>query len=399
VSGTIYLDHAATTPVAPPVAEAMLPYLGEHFGNPSSVHAAGRAAREAVDSARDGVAAVIGATQREIVFTGSGTEADNLALRGVLERYGAQRGRHLVITAIEHDAVLETARRLEENGLAEVTVVPCDHGGTIDPERVGAAVRPDTVGVSVMLVNNETGMVQDVAGAAAAARRENARVLVHTDAVQALPRLPVRVGELGVDLLSLSAHKLYGPKGVGALWVRHGVAVAAQATGGGQERNRRSGTENVCGIVGLAAAARLVESERSVEAPRQRRLAAQLAESIRTAVARCVITGDDRSRAAGFATLAFEEARSDLLLATLDGLGVCASGGSACSSGAPTPSHVLLAMGLPPDLAGGALRLTTGRDTTEADVAAAAAAVVAAVAQVRGGGGRRATHAGAAAAG
>ena len=383
MSRVVYLDHAATTPVAPEVLEAMLPFLGRRHGNPSSVHGLGRDARNAVDSARDELAGAIGAAHSEITLTGSGTEADNLALRGVLDRHGAQRGRHAVVSAVEHDAVLDTARRLAEMGSVEVTLVACEESGAIDPERVAAAVRDDTALVSVMLVNNETGTLYDVRAIAEAVRRRNARTLLHCDAVQAFARLSVDVGALGVDLLSLSAHKIHGPKGVGALWVRRGVAVEPQISGGGQERGRRSGTENVAGIVGFAAAARLTERERETEQRRQGRLASRLVDLVGSAVPDTTVTGDATSRVAGFATFAFAGTRSDLLLANLDGRGVCASGGSACASGAPTPSHVLLAMGLPPPLAAAALRLTTGRETGDDDVEFAAVAVARAVAQVR----------------
>jgi cysteine desulfurase len=380
----VYLDHAASTPVDPAVRDAMLPFLGEVFGNPSSVHAAGRAARSAVDDARDRFAAVLGCAHRELVFTGSGSEADNLALRGAVERWGDERGRHVVVSAIEHDAVLETARRLEETGAAQVTVVACDSGCRVDPEAVGAAVRDDTLMVSVMLVNNETGTVQDIPGIVAAVRRRNPATLIHTDAVQALGRMPLDVASLGVDALSLSAHKVYGPKGVGALWVRHGVALSAQVSGGGQERSRRSGTENVAGIAGFAVAAQLAASRREQEVPRQAALCSRLQEAIWALVPDAVFTGDPSRRAPGFVSCAFPGVRTDLLLAVLDGAGVCASGGSACSSGAPTPSHVLLAMGLEPDLATGALRLTTGISTEEADIDFAAAAIASAVAQLNG---------------
>jgi len=383
VTSRIYLDHAATTPVAREVLDAMLPYLLSAYGNPSSVHAAGREARNVVDDARDALASVIGAVQREIVFTGSGSEADNLALRGVLDRIGTERGKHIVVSAIEHDAVLETARRLAELGAAGVTEVPSDPSGAVDPARVAAAVRDDTLLVSVMLVNNETGILQDLPAIAAAVHARNPHTLVHTDAVQGLPRVAVDVGALGVDLLSLSAHKVYGPKGVGALWVRHGVLLGAQVTGGGQERNRRSGTENVAGIAGFAAAAQLVQRELVSENERQRELVDRLTAQVCASVADATVTGDPERRVAGFATFAFAGARSDLLLTTLDGMGVCASGGSACASGAPTPSHVLTAMGLAPALAAGALRVTTGRDSSASDIDTAADAIARGVAQVR----------------
>lgn len=384
MSGPVYLDHAASTPMDPAARDAMLPYFNEISGNPSSVHAAGRAARSAVDDARDRLVAVLGCAHRELVFTGSGSEADNLALRGTVERYGEERGRHMVVSAIEHDAVLETAKRMGETGVAQATVVGCDSGCRVDPKAVAAAVRDDTVLVSVMLVNNETGTVQDLPGIVAAVRRRNPATLVHTDAVQALGRMPLHVQSLGVDLLSLSAHKIYGPKGVGALWVRHGVVLSAQVTGGGQERSRRSGTENVAGIMGFAAAAELASSRCELEAARQAGLCRRLEAAIAALVPDAVFTGDASRRAPGFVSCAFPEVRTDLLLAVLDGAGVCASGGSACSSGAPTPSHVLLAMGLEPGLATGALRLTTGIGTTETDVDFAAAAIATAVAQLRG---------------
>jgi cysteine desulfurase len=379
----IHLDHAATTPLAPQVLDEMLPYLTTTQGNPSSVHGSGRAARSAVDSARDRIAAVLGCAQREIIFTGSGTEADNLALRGVLERWGPELGRHMVVSAIEHDAILETARHLEATGMAALTVAACDRDCRVTPESVAAAVTDETLLVSVMFVNNETGAVEDVAGIAEAVHRRNPRTLVHTDAVQALGRIPVHPDALGVDLVSLSAHKIYGPKGVGALWVRHGVALAAQSTGGGQERNRRSATENVAGIVGFAAAAELAERVRHQETDRQAALCARLVAAVEARVPGAIVTAAGAAKAAGFATFAFPGVLNDVLLAALDLGGVEASAGSACASGAPLPSHVLRAMGYPDDLAAGALRCTTGRSTTAGDVDVAAEVIAAAVARIR----------------
>ena len=379
----IYLDHAATTPVHPAVLDAMLPYLREIHGNPSSVHAAGRAARNAIDGARDALAGALECASREVVFTGSGTEADNLALRGTLERYGAERGRHLVISAIEHDAVLETARRLESLGAATLTVVGCDAGCRVDPEEVAAAVRPDTVCVSVMLVNNETGTVQDVAAIVRMVHERNPLTLVHTDAAQALGRVRLVPRELGVDLVTIVGHKIYAPKGVGALWVRDGVSVATQLTGGGQERTRRSGTENVAGIAGLGVASRLAVERLGAEAPRQADLSSRLLTALIARVPGAVATGSAEHRAPGFATLVIPGVRTDVMLVALDARGLQASGGSACSSGAPTPSHVLLAMGVDADLATCALRCTTGIGTTHADIDEAAGIIVAAVEQVR----------------
>jgi cysteine desulfurase len=382
----IYLDHAATTPLDPEVRRAILPWLGEFFGNPSSAHGHGRRARAAVDDARDRVASAAGCASREVVLTSGGTEADNLALRGVLERWGAERGRHLVVSAVEHEAVFATARGLAKSGRAELTVVECDRAGRIDPAVVASAVRPDTVLVSVMLANNEVGTVQDVPAIAAAVRARNPRSLVHTDAVQALGRLPLGLGALGVDLLILSAHKAYGPQGVGALVARHGVFPAAQITGGGQERERRSGTENVAGVVGFGVAAELAERRRETDAAELSRLAGRLTDLLTESVPGLEATGDPAVRLPGLCSFVVRGCRSELLLAVLDELGVSASAGSACSSGAPVPSHVLAAMGFG-DLAGSALRLSLGRSTTGAEVQAAAERVQVAVARVRGGGG------------
>jgi cysteine desulfurase len=386
MNSPIYLDHAATTPLDPEVRAAVLPWLGELFGNPSSAHGHGRRARAAVDEARDRVAVAAGCASREVILTSGGTEADNLALRGVLERWGAERGRHLVVSAVEHEAVLATARGLAEAGRSDLTVVDCDRQGRIDPAAVAAAVRPDTVLVSVMLANNEVGTVQDVPAITAAVRARNSRTLVHTDAVQALGRLPLGLDALGVDLLSLSAHKAYGPQGVGALVARAGVFPAAQITGGGQERERRSGTENVAGVVGFGAAAELAGRRQETDAAELSRLAGWLTDLLVETIPELEPTGDPAVRLPGLCSFVVRECRSELLLAVLDELGVCASAGSACSSGAPVPSHVLDAMGFG-DLAGSALRLSLGRSTTGAEVQAAAERVQVAVARVGGGGG------------
>ena len=384
MSTPIYLDHAATTPVAPEVREAMLPYFGEAFGNPSSLHSVGRRARSAVDDARDRVAAALGCASREVVFTAGGSEADNLALRGVLDRWGASRGRHIVVSAIEHDAVIKTVEQLAEEGRCTVTVVSCDAQGCVDPQAVAAAVGDDTVLVSVMLANNEVGTVQDVAAIASLVRARNPRTFVHTDAVQALGKLPLDAHALGVDLLSVSGHKVYGPKGVGALYVRQGVTLAPQISGGGHERARRSGTENVPGIAGFGMAASLVTAEREDEMRRLGALSSRLVETVATGVPDAVITAASAPRLSSFATFAFPGVNTEVLLTLLDSLDVCASGGSACSSGAHMPSHVLVAMGFPPALATGALRCTLGRTTTAADVDRAGELIVRAVRQLQG---------------
>jgi cysteine desulfurase len=385
VSSPVYLDHAATTPVAPEVLEAMLPYFGDGYGNPSSLHAVGRMARNAVDQARDRVADALGCAAREVVFTAGGSEADNLAIRGVLDRAAVSgRGRHVVISAIEHDAVIKTCEQLADEGRAEVSVVGCDEQGVVSPEAVAAAVRDDTVLVSVMLANNEVGTVQDVARIASLVREANPRTAVHTDAVQALGKLPLDVGSLGVDLLSVSGHKVYGPKGVGALYVRQGVVLAPQISGGGHERDRRSGTENVPGIVGFGMAATLVADEREDEMRRLSVMASRLTEVVATGVPDAVVTAAGAPRLSSFSTFAFPGVPTDVLLTLLDSWDVCASGGSACSAGAHMPSHVLVAMGFSPHLAAGALRCTVGRGTTDAEVDRGGELIVKAVRQLQG---------------
>lgn len=359
----IYLDNAATTAPAPEVVEAMLPFLTTTWANPSSPHAAGRTARAAVDSARDRLAAAISAAPRELIFTSGGTEADNLAVRGVLQRWGRERGRHLVVTAIEHEAVLATAAGLEDAGEATVTVVGCDRQGRVDPAAVAAAVREDTVLVSVMLANNEIGTVQDVAAVGRAVRSRNPATFVHTDAVQALGRIPVAVDDIGADLLSLSAHKCHGPKGVGLLYARWGTHLRAQAEGGGQERGRRSGTENVAGIVGFAVAAGLVTAEGAARMLGLRTLLEELAGAIpgvRVAAA-------GASRLPNIATLLVDGAATDAVLTALDLRGLAVSGGSACSSGAVRESHVVRAIGEDPRRTA-VVRCSLGRDTTEEEV-------------------------------
>lgn len=379
----IYLDHAATTPVRAEVREAMRPALEEVFGNPSSVHAAGRAARALVDNARDQLAEVLGCSRREIVFTGGGSESDNLALRGVATALRPAGG-HIIVSSIEHEAVLETARSLEQSGFP-LTVLPVDGLGLVDPEALARELRPDTVLVSVMMANNEVGTVQAIAELVQVVRARS-RAAFHSDATQALGKLPIDVGKLGVDLLTVSAHKVYGPKGVGALYVKHGTPLAPQVTGGGQERARRSGTENVPGIVGLGTAAALADRERATESPRLAELSSLLQQRILQLVPDAIPTGaPSPRRLPNFCTLAFPEVEGELLLLRLDRAGVCASAGSACTSGSLAPSHVLLAMGLTPELASAHLRLTLGRGTTRAQIEEAAEIVAAQVAALRGG--------------
>lgn len=358
----IYLDHAATTPLDGRVLEAMLPYLTEHFGNPSSVYRLGRQARQALDEARQTVAEALHALPQEIVFTSSGTEADNLALKGVAEALRqAGRGRHIVTSAIEHHAVLHTCAHLEAQGF-QVTYLPVDRDGLVDPEELERALRPDTVLVSLMYANNEIGTIEPLPELASVAHAHG--VYVHTDAVQAGAALSLDVQALGVDLLSLSAHKFYGPKGVGLLYARRGVPLQPQIHGGGQERGKRSSTENVAGIVGLAAALRLAQEERENYCTHCGALRERLIEGILQAIPGAVLTGHRTRRLPNHASFCFESVEGESLLVKLDQLGICASSGSACTAGALEPSHVLTALGLPPRLAQGSLRLTVGKATT-----------------------------------
>lgn len=359
----IYMDHAATTPVRPEVWEAMLPYFSTEFGNPSSVYSWGRSARKALDSARDKVAALLGASASEIVFTSGGSEGANLAIKGVAWA-DQNKGKHIITSAIEHHAVLDTVLWLETQGF-EVTILPVDEYGLVSPAQVEAALRPDTILVSIMHANNEVGTIQPISEIGAIVRRHGARF--HTDAVQTAGSLDLKVDALNVDLLSISAHKFYGPKGVGALYVRKGVRLSPHIHGGGQEKRRRSGTENVAGIVGLAKAFELAQAERETEVPRLTRLRDRLIEGLQR-IPNTRVNGSLDSRLPGNVNVCFEYIEGESLLLNLDLRGIAASSGSACTSGSLDPSHVLLAMGLSHEIAHGSLRLTLGRDNTEEDV-------------------------------
>jgi len=367
---SIYLDHAATTPLRPEVLDAMLPYLTEHHGNASSLHASGRRARQGLDEARERIAAILGAKPREIVFTSGGSEADNLAVKGAAWAASA-RGRHVVTSGVEHKAVLNSCAILQRSGFG-VTQVPVDRYGRVNPADVEAAINDHTTLVSIMYANNEVGTIQPIAEIGAICRRRG--VLFHTDAVQAGGFLPLNVDNLGVDLLSLAAHKVYGPKGVGALFVRHGTALLPQVQGGAQERQRRAGTENVAGIVGFARALDLAQGDPSARDAENARLAAlrdELLAALRD-VAGVEPTGHPVERLPHSASWVIDGIEGGDLVAALDLEGVEASTGSACTSGSVEPSHVLLAMGFDADRAHGALRLTAGRGTTPAGVESAA---------------------------
>lgn len=340
--------------------------LEDDFGNPSSLHAAGRRARRAVEDARDRVAAAIGASPSEIVFTGGGTEADNLALKGAADRLRGN-GNHLVATTFEHHAVLDSLAWLERRGW-ETSLVPVGEDGIVDPDEVAAAVRPSTTVVSVMAVNNELGTVQPVAGVAGAVKSRNRSTLVHTDGVQALGNVPVEVHAWGVDLAAFAAHKMGGPKGVGALFVRSHAPLEALVHGGGQERGLRSGTLNVAGIVGFGVAAEMAAKEVHEKSERLLRLREKLMDGLCSAVPDVSVNGDLRERVAGNLNVSIPSTEGETLLLLLDQVGIACSSGSACASGALDPSHVLSAIGVPPDLAKGSLRFSLGWSSTDDDV-------------------------------
>jgi cysteine desulfurase len=378
----IYFDHSATTAVDPRVVEAMLPYWTGTYGNPSSIYGLGRRAGAALEDARRRIAAILSCQPAEIVFTSCGTESDNLAMRGVLLASAAKGKRHIITAPAEHHAVLHTAADLAEHLDGDVTYVPVDRHGIVDPASIAAAIRPDTALISIMLANNEVGVIQPVAEIGAIARERG--VPFHTDAVQAGGHLPLDVDALNVDLLALSAHKFYGPKGVGLLYVRRGVRLLPVQTGGGQERGRRSGTENVPYIVGMARALEIAHAARESETRRLTALRARLIEGLIAAIPGITLTGHPAQRLPGHASFLVAGAEAEGMLIALDLAGVAASSGSACATGAPTPSHVLTAMGYGPQEAMGALRLTLGRENTEADVDYVVAKLPEIVARLRG---------------
>lgn len=360
----IYLDHAATTPVRPEVLEAMWPFFGDAYGNPSSVHSEGAAPKEALERAHSMVADVFGCRPAEVVFTGSGTEADNLAILGTVRANGRTR-KHVVTTTAEHEAVLESCRALEREGVF-VTYLPVDRYGSIDPRDVEEALTPDTVLVSIMLANNEIGTISPIADIGRLVRPRG--ILFHADAVQGPGSLHLYVDRLGVDLLSISAHKVYGPKGVGALYIRRGVPIQPVVHGGGQERGRRSGTENVPGVVGLAVALALAASEWESEGPRLTALRDRLIDGVLTRLPGCHLTGHPTRRLPGHASFYSEDMSGESLLVNLDVAGIACASGSACAAGSSDPSHVLTAIGLPHSLARNGLRMTLGRENTDEDI-------------------------------
>ena len=377
----IYLDHAATTPTDPAVIEAMLPYWRETWGNPSSLYAAGRQARAALDRARAALAEVLHCHPREITITSGGSESDNLALRGVVAEARAVHARpHLIISAVEHHAILHTAEALGRTGV-DVTYLPVDADGMVSPNDLAAAIRPETCLVSIMYANNEVGTVNPIAALATVARERG--VHFHTDAVQAPGYLPIGVDELGVDLLSLSAHKFNGPKGVGLLYTRRGVRWTPQLTGGGQEMNRRAGTENVAYAVGMATALARAEAARTQTVAHCGALRDRFVTRVMTEIPDVRLNGHPTARLANNANLGFAGVEAESLLILLDAEGIAASAGSACASGSIEPSHVLIAMGVPETYALGTLRFSLGPENTEAEIDTVAATLPRLVSRLR----------------
>jgi cysteine desulfurase len=375
----IYLDYNATTPVDPAVLDAMLPYFAESFGNASSIHSPGQRARGAVDASRASVAALMGAKPSEIVFTSGGTESDNLALFGVVAASQEPR-KHIVTTAIEHHAVLNAAQALEKLGIA-VSYVPVGREGVVDPEDIRRALKPETILISVMHANNELGTIQPIEeiGRIAAA----AKVIFHCDAVQTAGKIPLDVNRLGVDLLTISAHKFYGPKGAGAIYVRSGTPLEPQFHGGHHERDRRPGTENVPGIVGLGKAAELARKNMMTDCARITTLRNRLEDALLATCAEARVNGNRAQRVSNTSNISFHAAGGEALVIALDLQGIACSTGAACSSGAVGPSHVLMAIGLSPDEARSSLRFSLGRNTTLEEIDQAIALIPQAVERLR----------------
>jgi cysteine desulfurase len=360
----IYLDHASTTPADPEVVSAMLPWHTEQFGNPSTIYSLGLTAAQAVQEAREGIARSIGAIPEEIYFTSGGTESDDWAILGTAEAQ-QKKGRHLITSTIEHHAVLESMDYLEKHG-CEITRVPVDGGGLVDPESVRRALRPDTILVSIMHANNEVGTIQPIAEIGKITRE--AGVLFHVDAVQTAGKLPLAVDDLGVDMLSVSAHKLYGPKGIGFMYLRRRTRISPLFHGGGQEKGRRAGTHNVPGIVGMAKAFELAAARMSDDAAREAALRDRLWQGLSANIEAVYLNGDPVRRLPNNLNVRLDGIEGEAMILMLDMEGICVSSGSACTTGSLEPSHVLLALGIPAEQAHGSLRVTLGRGTTEEDI-------------------------------
>lgn len=360
----IYLDNAATTKMAPEVVEAMMPYLTEEYGNPSAIYSIGAKNKEVISKQREIIADMIGAKANEIYFTAGGSEADNWALKATFEAYG-KKGKHIITTKIEHHAILHTAEYLEKQG-AEVTYLDVDENGLVSLEELEAAIRPDTILISVMFANNEIGTIEPIKEIGAIAKKHG--VLFHTDAVQAFGQVPIDVDECNIDMLSASGHKLNGPKGIGFLYIRKGVKILSLIHGGDQERRRRAGTENVPGIVGFGAAVKKAKVTMNEKSKYESELRDYLIERVLAEIPYARLNGHPTKRLPNNANFAFEFIEGESMLILLDMAGICASSGSACTSGSLDPSHVLLAIGLPHEKAHGSLRLTLSEDTTKEEI-------------------------------
>ena len=361
----IYLDNAATTKTAPQVLEAMLPYFSEHYGNPSSIYGLAGESREAVDKAREQIARVLNAPAKDIYFTAGGTEADNWALKAAFEAYKG-KGNHIITTKIEHHAILHTCQYLEKERGARVTYLDVDEQGVVKLDQLEAAITPETILISVMFANNEIGTLQPVKEIGAIAREHG--ILFHTDAVQAFGQVPIDVEEMGIDMLSSSAHKINGPKGIGFLYIRKGLKLRSFIHGGAQERKRRAGTENVPGIVGYGAAAALAAETMEERAAKEQALRDHMIKRILEEIPHSRLNGHPQKRLPNNVNVCFRFVEGESLLILLDMAGICASSGSACTSGSLDPSHVLLAIGLPHEIAHGSLRLTLSHETTQEEV-------------------------------
>ena len=361
----IYLDNAATTKTAPEVVEAMLPYFSEHYGNPSSIYSLAGESKDAVTKARETIAGILGARTEEIYFTAGGTESDNWAIKAAFEAYKA-KGNHIITTKIEHHAVLHTCQYLEKERGAKVTYLDVDENGLVKLEELEKPITPETILISVMFANNEIGTIQPVREIGMIAREHG--ILFHTDAVQAFGQLPIDVDACRIDMLSSSAHKINGPKGIGFLYIRKGVKIRSFVHGGAQERKRRAGTENVPGIVGYGAAAKLAADTMEERTAKERELRDYMIGRIQSEVECCRLNGDPVKRLPNNVNFSFEFVEGESLLIMLDMEGICASSGSACTSGSLDPSHVLLAIGLPHELAHGSLRLTLSAETTKEEI-------------------------------
>jgi len=360
----IYLDHNSTTPLHPEVLEAILPYYKEAFGNPSTIYSFGQETRKATDEAREKVANLIGASPEEIIFTSGGTEADNVALKGVAAAL-EKKGKHIVTSSIEHHAVLSTLKYLEKRGY-KVSFLPVDEYGWLNPREVEEAITSQTVLISVMHANNEVGTIEPISEIGEIARKTG--IYLHTDAIQTIGKIKVNVDDLKVDLLSLSAHKFYGPKGAGALYVRKGTRIHPLLHGGYQERRRRAGTENVAGIVGLGKAAEIASKEMEQQSRRESNLRDRLEKMIKENINHCRLNGHPTRRLPNTLNVSFEFIEGESLILNLDLKGIAVSTGSACTSGSLEPSHVLMAMGVAPEIAQGSIRFSLGRDTQKEDI-------------------------------